>query len=310
MTVLVTGGTGFIGHALAQSLIADGEKVVTIIRDWTRRPPAGVEAVYGDICDLGLVQRCIADYRVETIYHLASQSIVKACVEDPIGAYMTNVVGPVTILQAARLSGRKITTVVSTSDKAYGHAPAPYDETTAFRPRGVYDASKAAQDDAALMFFHNFDQDVRVVRAVNVYGPGDPNLSRVVPNNVRRLLAGEPPLIHAGAHGMRRQYVYIDDVVDAFKRVERLGRPGEAYCVGSPDEPKTVAEVIQIIAEQFGHHVVLPEIGDRDDRFREIESQWVDDTKVRAQLGWNPQVHLVEGIQRTIAAARVSLPLR
>ena len=304
--ILCTGSTGFVGSALASRLVGEGEQVVTIVRDRTGRPaPHGVIVVEGDICNGDLVQRVLAEYAVETIYHLASQSIVRACAEDPIAAFEVNVMGMLRILQAVRQAKRTITTVVSSSDKAYGHAPAPYVESTPFRPLGVYDNSKAAQDNAALMYHHEWGLDVRVVRAVNIYGPGDPNRSRLVPNTIRRLLEGKLPEVARGAGNMRRQWLYVNDAVEAFLTVCELGAPGNAYVVGGPDDPKSVLEIIHLIAAQF--ELVLGPPAEADGRGREIEEQWVNDTKLRG-LGWKPHVNLAEGLRCTIAAQRAVQP--
>lgn len=303
MTTLVTGSAGFVGSALTRALMADGEHVVCLIRDWLKGGPRAEKNrtfVFGDLTDEKICRRILADYEVETVYHLAAQSIVSQCAEDPVTALRVAVLGTAHLLQAVRDSGRPIKVVVSTSDKAYGHAPSPYNEETPFDARHAYEVSKACQDMTARMFFYNFNVDVRVVRAVNIYGPGDPNESRLIPQTAHRLLRGEPPLLHAGAAEMRRQYVYVDDVVNAFQTVASMGKAGEAYCVGSPDEPMSVLDVMRRMAQVADVPFVEPEERERDARFQEIASQSVNDNKLR-KLGWEPQVRFPEGIRRTLA---------
>ena len=300
--VLVTGSSGFVGGALVDRLLKDGHQVVAMVRDRTGyedRAPKDAVLAFGDVRDADFCRRVIADYEVNTIFHLAAQAIVSACAEDPVTALDVAVLGTSRLLQAAKDSGRPIRVVVSTSDKVYGAAPAPYTEETPLDARHAYEVSKACQDLVARMFHSNFGLDVRVVRAVNIYGPGDPNGTRVVPNTVQRILRGEPPIVHAGAWGMQRQYVYVDDMVDALLAVEEHGLPGSAYCVGSPDAPLSVGEVIARISKQMGFEL-KPEEKERDARFREIQSQAVCDDKLRA-LGWKPEVDFEEGVKRTIA---------
>jgi CDP-glucose 4,6-dehydratase len=300
MTVLVTGAAGFVGSALCRALEADKVPVVCLVRDWLRGGPSfGKTLVFGDVLDGDLCRRIIADYEIDTVYHLAAQSIVSQCAEDPVTALEVAVVGTARLLQAVRDSGRLIRCVVSTSDKAYGHAPSPYTESTPFDARHAYEVSKAAQDMTARMFHHNYGVDVRVVRAVNIYGPGDPNNSRLIPQTAIRLLRGEPPLLHTGAGQMRRQYVYIDDIVWALRTVIAEGTAGEAYCVGSPDSPMSVLEVMRAMAEAAGVAFTAPEEKARDSRFQEIASQAVIDDKLRA-LGWSPSMSFACGIRETL----------
>jgi CDP-glucose 4,6-dehydratase len=310
MSTLVTGAAGFVGSALVRTLEAEKEPVVCLIRDWLRGGPSyGKTLVFGDVTDRDVLRRVLADYEITTIYHLAAQSIVRQCAEDPITALHTAVIGTANVLQAVRDADRTIRVIVSTSDKAYGHAPSPYTETTPLDPRHAYETSKACQDIVARMFFHNYSVDVRVMRAVNIYGPGDPNESRLIPQTIRRLLRGDPPLVHAGADGMRRQYVYIDDVITALRVIADKGTAGEAYCVGSPDRPMSVLEAMQSMAKYASVPWQIPEVGTRDARFQEIESQSVDDSKLR-RIGWSPRVNFADGIAKTLSRYRSEKQIR
>jgi len=297
VTTLITGASGFVGGTLARRLLDAGHAVVSVVRDWTRAPRGTI--VRGDVTDGEFCRRIIADYEIGAVYHLAAQAIVSTCAEDPVTAIETATMGTARLLQAIRESERPIRVVVSTTDKVYGSAPAPYTEETPLDARHAYDVSKACQDLVARMFHSNYDVDVRVVRAVNIYGPGDPNESRLVPQTALRLLRGKPPLLHAGAAQMRRQYVYVDDVVNALRTVYEHGKAGHAYCIGSPDAPMTVLDVMQRMAEIAGVPFAAPEVKARDERFLEIASQSVHDDKLRA-LGWTPRVWFAEGIRRTL----------
>jgi CDP-glucose 4,6-dehydratase len=300
MSTLVTGASGFVGTALAKTLMDRGDRVISLTRDRTRLP-LGYAVAFGDVRDADLCQRLIADYEIDTVYHLAAQAIVSSCAEDPVNALDVAVMGTARLLQAAKSSGRSIKVIVSTSDKVYGSAPAPYTEQTPLDARHSYEVSKACQDLVARMYASNYGLDVRVVRAVNIYGPGDPNGSRLIPRTAARLLKGEPPLLHAGAADMRRQYVYIDDLVAALLTVAEKGQAGEAYCVGSADEPMSVLEVMRTMAEVVGVPFAEPEIKARDKRFHEIESQSVHDYRLRVLLGWTPHVRLRDGLARTLS---------
>ena len=296
MNILVTGASGFVGSALASALLDDGHTVVSVVRDWTRAPRGVITR--GDVTDGEFCRRVLADYEIDAVYHLAAQAIVSACAEDPVTALEVATMGTARLLQAVREARRPIRVVVSTSDKVYGSAPAPYTEETPLDAHHAYEVSKACQDLIARMFHANYGLDVRVVRAVNIYGPGDPNESRLVPRTALRLLRGEPPLLHDGAAQMRRQYVYIDDVISALRAVYDRGEPGAAYCIGSPDSPMTVIDVMQRMAEIANVPFTAPEVKARSDHFHEIAAQSVCDDKLRG-LGWSPGIRFAEGIRRT-----------
>lgn len=300
--VLVTGAAGFVGLALVRNLRASGCHVVGLIRDRTREVDADA-VVYGDVTDRGLCRRLIADYEIDTVYHLAAQSIVSICADDPVTALDVAVMGTARLLQSVREVGSKARVIVSTSDKVYGAAPSPYTEATPLDARHSYEVSKACQDLVARMFHANYGVDVRVMRAVNIYGPGDPNESRLIPQTVMRCLRGEPPLVHAGAGQMRRQYIYIDDLVAALRTIADHGRAGDAYCAGSPSAPLSVLDVVAEIARQTGQSGGAIEVREREARFLEIQEQSADDRKLRS-LGWTPTVAFADGIARTIDSYR------
>lgn len=293
--VLVTGASGFVGQALVQKLLADDCTVVALTRDRTR-PLLGSVTIYGDVTDGDLCRRVLADYQIRRIYHLAAQSIVSICAEDPVTTLHVNVMGTARLLDAVRETKRPIKTLVMTSDKVYGSAPSPYDEQTPLDARHSYEVSKACQDLVARMYASNYGLDVRVVRCVNIYGPGDPNTSRLIPNTVRRCLQGESPVVHAGAADMKRQYIYIDDAVAALQTVMDRGAAGEAYCVGSPDPPLSVREVVNEIMRQMNTTTRATFELDRVEVFKEIQEQSVNDAKLR-ELGWHSKTTFRQGIE-------------
>lgn len=302
--VLVTGASGFVGRALAKRLVQREERVVSMVRDWKQIDLPG-HVVRGDVRDQDVLRRVLSDHRVATVFHLAAESIVSVCAEDPIGAIETAVMGTARLLQAVRDVGRPVKVVVMTSDKVYGSSPSPYWEETPLDARHAYEVSKACQDLVARMFHANYEVDVRVVRAVNIYGPDDPNETRVIPRTILRCLQGEPPLLHEGAASMRRQYVYVDDLLSALDTITARGVPGEAYCVGSPDPAMTVLDVMGAITRQMGIAMPEPEVREREERFREVQEQSIDDRKLQA-LGWSPEVDMAEGLRKTIEWYKVS----
>ena len=241
MNILVTGATGFLGNTITGKLLNAENQVVGIRRDHNRRfnlPHSPDVYVQGDIRDYEFIRRVIADYEIEEIYHCAAQAIVRSCANDPYTTFDINVMGTVALLEACRNSGDTVKSVViSTSDKSFGHTPPPYNEDTHLNPLYTYEVSKACQHMAALNFFNNYDVPVKIVASSNVYGPGDPNFSRIIPNTIRRLASGENAILNEGVANFVREFVYVDDVAEAFILVSRKGKPGELYCCGGTEHP-------------------------------------------------------------------------
>jgi CDP-glucose 4,6-dehydratase len=297
---LVTGHTGFLGNAIVGRLRAEKDVVVGIerdnnkLRDLANHPDVTVR---GDIRDYDFIRRVIADYEIEEVYHCAAQAIVRTCANDPYTTYDINVMGTVSLLEACRNSGDSVKSiVVSTSDKAFGHAPIPYTERTPLNPMYTYETSKACQQMITQSYFHNYGLPTRVVASSNVYGPGDPNLTRIIPNSIMRLASGEPALLFEGAAEHIREFVFVTDVADAFVRVARYGKSGEVYCCGGT-EHCSMLELLMSICDIMGKD---PEkdikIFQKSRYFKEIEKQYIDSTKLRS-IGWDPKVPLDLGLK-------------
>jgi CDP-glucose 4,6-dehydratase len=299
--ILVTGAGGFIGQVLVNRLSLDSKNCIVGLAfdQHTDKVESVDHLVYGDIRDISLMQRIIGDYEINTVYHLAAQSIVRACARNPVSAYEINVMGTVSLLEACRAVGGPLIkkVVVSTSDKAYGHAPSPYVETTPLDPKFTYEASKTCQDIIARSYAHNYDLPVVVARCSNVYGPGDKNISRLIPRSIQRIASGEAPILYNGVHNYIREFIYIDDVVSAFIILAEKGMPGEAYCVGGTGQ-YSILELINTIVKLMNANVA-PIIEDKDSNFKEIEVQYIDSTKLQS-LGWKPQTTLEVGLVESI----------
>lgn len=303
MNCLVTGHTGFLGNAIVGGLKKEDNIIVGIERDENKRrllknsPDVFVK---GDIRDYDFVRRVIADYEIESVFHCAAQAIVKTCANDPYTTYEINVMGTVSLLEACRNSGDSVKSiVVSTSDKAFGHAAIPYTESTPLNPLYTYETSKACQQLISLSYFHNYGLPVKVVASSNVYGPGDPNFSRIIPNTIFRLANNEPALLNEGVSKHIREFVYIDDVVKAFLIVSHRGKPGEVYCCGGT-EHLSMGELMDRICNIMGKDPGTSiKFFQKSRYFKEIEKQYIDSSKLRS-LGWSPSILLDEGLLKSV----------
>jgi nucleoside-diphosphate-sugar epimerase len=250
--------------------------------------------------DYDFIRRVIADYEIREIYHCAAQAIVRTCATDPYTTYDINIMGTVSLLEACRNSGGSVkSVVVSTSDKAFGHAAIPYNEGTPLNPLYTYETSKACQQLISLSYFHNYGVPTKVIASSNIYGPGDPNESRIIPSSIMRLANNEPAMLFDGVAEYIREFVYIDDVVEAFIAASRNGKNGEVYCCGGTEHLPMVDLIYKICNLMGKDPEKYVKIFKKSESFKEIEKQFIDSTKLRS-LGWEPKVTLEEGLKRAI----------
>ena len=308
MRALVTGGRGFAGSWLAKALLEAGAEVTSL--DHEAAAPMGlellgiaaeVEDVTGDLRDAELVRRLLAERSTDSVFHLAAQAIVGDANASPIPTFQTNIEGTWVLLEACREGGVE-RVVVASSDKAYGpHARLPYTEESALQPVFPYDVSKAATDLIARSYWHTYGLPVAVTRFANLYGGGDRNFSRLIPETVTAVLDGRRPVIRSDG-SPERDYLYVEDAAAAYLMVaealEPAGTAGEAFNAGW-GRPHSVREVIELICE-LGPGEVEPDYRGSGNPSGEIDRQYLDSTKIRDLIHWEPRVDLREGLQRTL----------
>ncbi|MGO9972006.1 MAG: NAD-dependent epimerase/dehydratase family protein [Solirubrobacteraceae bacterium] len=304
---LVTGAYGLVGGWLTNALLAGGASVTVLRRDHAARSALAamglqdrVSIVHGDILDDGLVARVLAEYEIDTVFHLAAQTLVPIANRSPISTFETNMRGTWLLLEACR-HHHVARVIVASSDKAYGLQPLPYREDAALEPQYPYDVSKAATDLIARSYWHTFGLPVAVTRFANIYGGGDFNASRLVPEAVDAALAGRAPIVRSDG-SPERDFLYVEDAVAAYLAIAAaLGRgdcAGEAFNAGC-GRPHRVLDVVRLICELAGTGVE-PEILGTGTPAGEIDRQWVDYGKLHAATCWTPTVELRDGLQRTI----------
>ena len=307
---LVTGGRGFVGGWLAKALLERGETVVSFDRRRTdERPSAigmlGIEGeliqIEGELTDAEAVAAALRERGIDTVFHLAAETIVQTVAQSPVRGFESNVRGTWTVLEACRVHGVE-RAVVASSDKAYGaHAELPYREDFALRPTAPYEASKAAADLIARSYWASYGLPVAVTRFANVYGGGDLNFSRLIPEAVSAAIQGRAPVLRSDG-SPERDYLYVEDAAAAYLAIadglDRDDVRGEAFNAGG-GRPHPVREVVGLIA-RLADTGVEPEIRGAGNPAGEIDRQYVDATKLRETLGWTPTVELEEGLSRTI----------
>jgi CDP-glucose 4,6-dehydratase len=308
--VLVTGATGLLGSWLTEALLARGANVTCLVRDGVPRSRliAGgaierCNVVHAALENFHEVLRALNEYEVETVFHLAAQTIVGTATRSVLSTFEANIKGTWNVLEAARSLPRLVERVlVASSDKAYGeHARLPYSEEAPLCGRFPYDASKACAELLCQCYAATFGLPVVTTRCGNLYGGGDLNYSRIVPGTIRSALSGERPIVRSNGR-LVRDYFYVEDAVAAYlhlaERMRELELAGQAFNFGT-SEPKSVLEMVALVLEAAGRSDLEPVVEDR--ATSEIERQYLDCTKAREVLGWRPAFTMREALARTVA---------
>lgn len=306
---LVTGGHGFVASHLARALLERGDAVTVLDLGSPARSglslqgiSAEVELVEADLRDARVVGATVEASEFDVVFHLAAQTLVGPAMADPSATFETNVRGTWTLLEACRRADVPAV-VVASSDKAYGPSEElPYREDMQLRPASPYEASKAAADAIALSYWPAYRLPVAVTRFANVYGGGDLNFSRLVPEAIAAVLDGRRPQIRSDG-SPERDLLFVGDAVAAYLAVEGAvgaGGPGagQAFNAGG-ERPYSVAEILETISAVAGGGL-NPEYHGTGNPAGEIDRQYVDSTKLRALTGWAPAVSLRDGLIRTL----------
>ena len=305
----VTGGTGLVGSWLVRRLVQAGADVVCLVRDWVPQSDLvrshqieQVTVVRGDVRDRDLLERALGEYEINTVIHLAAQTIVTIANRNPISTFETNITGTWNLLEACRRSPRIGQVVIASSDKAYGDQETlPYDERTPLQGQHPYDVSKSAADLIAHTYAVSFNLPVVVTRCGNFYGGGDLNWNRIVPGTIRSVLRGQRPVIRSDGNFIR-DYFYVEDGAAAYMLLaEQLAAypelRGEAFNFSYGNQ-LTVLELVHRILVRIGSDL-QPEI--LNEASNEIRKQYLNADKARQALGWSPLFTLEGGMDKTIA---------
>ena len=308
--VFVTGASGLLGSALVGELVSRGAEVTALVRDWVPASrllqstlSASINVVGGDLTDCALLTRALNEYEIDTVFHLGAQTIVGTAARSPLSTFESNIRGTWNLLEACRLNSRLVQRIlIASSDKAYGaHAHLPYTEETPLLGRFPYDVSKSCADLIALSYFHTYRMPVVVTRCGNLWGPGDLNYNRLVPETIRSALMGERPVIRSDGT-FRRDYFYVRDAVEAYvmtaETMSKTSLAGEAFNFGA-ERPYTVLEVVRHVLEFMGRTDLEPLI--LNHASEELAEQSLDCTKARRLLNWSPRYSFDTGLAETIA---------
>lgn len=312
--VLVTGAAGLLGRAVTRQLVGGGAGVVGLDIAWSALSPAlvplAVNRVDGDVRDAASLAALLSDESIDTVIHLAAQTLVGPALEDPANTFSNNVEGTWAVLDACRARQTVESVVVASSDKAYGDwSGRPYREDMALRARHPYDVSKAAGDLIAQSYAATYGMPVAITRCGNLYGGGDLNWSRVVPGTIRSVLEGQAPIVRSDGTYVR-DYLHVTDAaagVLALGEAVRNRRDvqGQAFNFAAGIRP-TVIEVVRrilVLMDSSLEPVVLSR------ELHEIPEQRVSAALAKRVLNWRPTLTLDAGLREAIDWYRHNLPL-
>ena len=305
---LVTGATGLIGGWLVKRLMEQGADIICLVRDWVPQSEfvraslvEKVKTVRGAVQDQALMERTLGEYEIDTVIHLAAQTIVGIANCNPVSTFEANIAGTWSLLEACRRSPTVKQIVVASSDKAYGdHDVLPYEEDAPLQGRHPYDVSKSCADLIAQTYGATYGLPVAITRCGNFYGGGDLNWNRIVPGTIRSVLRGQRPVIRSDGQFVR-DYLYAEDGALAnMILAERLARNpdlrGHAFNF-SNEIQVTVSELVERLLTLMDSDLE-PEV--RNEASNEIRHQYLSAAKARKLLDWQPSFSLDEGLRQTI----------
>ncbi len=305
MRLLVTGGAGFIGSNFVRYWLARRPEDHVVVLDrltYAGDPRSldglGVRLAVGDIGDLDPTERLLAEERIDVVVNFAAESHNSLAVLEPDRFFRTNVLGTQTLLEAARRRGVTRFHHVSTCE-VYGDLPLDsgdaFTEESPYRPRAPYNASKAGADHAVRAYFETFGLPVTITNCSNNYGPRQ-FPEKVIPLFLTNALDDRELPLYASTQN-RREWLHVDDHCRAIELVLDQGRPGETYNVGSGVE-RSIEEIADLVLELTGKpaslKTIVPDRPGHDRRYL------LDSSKLRRELGWQPEISFEDGIRATV----------
>lgn len=304
----VTGATGLVGGWLVKRLLAANADVVCLIRDWVPQSEltrtglaARVKVVRGELQDQMLLERVLGEYEIDTVIHLAAQTIVPIANRNPVSTFASNIGGTWSLLEACRRSPLVNQIVLASSDKAYGHHDSlPYSEDTPLQGRHPYDVSKSCADLIAQSYATTYELPVVITRCGNFYGGGDLNWNRLIPGTIRSILRGQRPLIRSDGQHIR-DYFYVEDGAAVYMLLaEHLAKNPELRTHAFNFSNEIQVTVLELVEKILAHmnSDLEPEI--RNEASNEIRHQYLSASKAREYFDWKPRFSLDEGLEHTI----------
>ncbi|OGO78962.1 MAG: sugar dehydratase [Clostridiales bacterium GWB2_37_7] len=304
--VFVTGCSGFLGSYMVKLLVDKGANVTGLVRDFTPKSPLlsnkdlKINLVSGSLEDMDVLERAIGEYEIDTVFHIAAQAIVGIANRNPISTFNANILGTWNLLEACRRSPYVKNIIVASSDKAYGDQPVlPYHEEMPLQGSHPYDVSKSCADLIAQTYYKTYGLPICITRCGNLFGGGDLNFNRIVPQTIESIIKNESPIIRSDGTFIR-DYIYVEDAALAYillaEKMEELNLYGEAFNF-SNEVRLTVLDLVNMILKQMNSNL-KPTILNQGSH--EIKNQYLSAKKAKDILNWAPKYNIEKGLNKTI----------
>ena len=306
LNILVTGGYGLLGKPLVHKLIKLNHNVFILEKKSTDRQKflsiKPKKIIVGDFLNKDLVGKILKDNKIHVVFHLGAITQVLDSIKDPYKTHQINILGTINFLENIRLINSRIVFIYSSSDKAYGELNKRnfYKENDRLQSDYPYDVSKSASDLVSQSYSKTYNLKIGIVRCGNIYGPGDFNLKRLIPEVILSTIKNKRFVIRSSGKSTR-DYVYVDDVVNAYilvmKKLLKSKQILRIYNVSS-NFNYSVKEIVNMILKNMNSLHLKPII--KNFSKKEINFQRLNFSKIQKDLGWRPKVKIDKGIIETI----------
>lgn len=304
--VLITGHEGFLGSWLTKTLFKSSEKTIGFDKTLDPTTPIlnncrkNIVSIRGNVANFNLLKKVIDKYEPQVIFHLAAETLVDKTQKIPLQTFKTNIQGTWNILEAARDKAFIESIVVASSDKAYGsHKVLPYKENMPLKGSRPYDVSKSCVDLLCYTYYDTYKMPVCTTRCGNIFGPGDYNFSRIIPDTIESILSNKVLQIRSDGK-FTRDYIYVEDVVSGYimlaENIKKLGLAGNAFNF-STEKPISVLDLVNRIYLLFDKKTNYKILKKAE---YEIKHQFLSAQKARKMLNWKPKYSLEKGLVKTI----------
>ena len=304
--ILVTGGSGFLGKHLILKLINMKHNVFLLERKNTKRikilSKKPKKIIAGNFTNKKLMAEIIKENNIDAVFHLGAITQVLDSLTKPYNTYINNIMGTINLLENIRAINKKIIFIYSSSDKAYGEVRnrKEYKEGHSLDPTYPYDVSKSSSDLICQSYSKTYSIKVGIIRSGNIYGPGDFNLKRLIPEVILSTIENKNFVIRSDGKSTR-DYVFVEDVVDAYLRLfEYLKKSKDKlkiYNVSSRFNYSAL-EIANMIVKKMGKAKLKPII--LNNSKQELNFQRLNYSKIQRELNWKPKTKFGTGIKKTI----------
>jgi dTDP-glucose 4,6-dehydratase len=311
MNILITGGLGFIGSNFYNTFKKKYPEYNLVILD--SGTYAADENNIEDFRSSRIIKFSITErerlfklfenYKFDSVIHFAAESHVDNSILNPMEFVQTNIIGTLNLLDASIKYGIKLFYHIST-DEVFGHlgAVGSFDEKTAYDPRSPYSASKASSDHFVRAYYHTYGLPVVISNCSNNFGPNQ-HEEKLIPTIIKSILNGKPIPVYGNGQNVR-DWLYVQDHVDAIDMIFHKGKVGETYCIGGRNELNNL-RLVRMICDKIDNLKQWEQnsqdlITFVEDRKGHDFRYSIDSTKVKEQIGWEPKVNFDEGLDRTI----------